>query len=66
MKLNPELPDELGGVIQKALEKDRKARYQSAKDLLDDLTRLKEGGNSHSRLASGTAPTVNVKVREHR
>ena len=60
-KLNPELPDELGGVIQKALEKDRKARYQSAKDLLDDLTRLKEGGNSHSTLASRTAPTVNAQ-----
>ena len=60
-KLNPKLSDELGQVIQKALEKDRKARYQSAKDLLDDLTRLKEGGNSHSRLASSTAPTVNAQ-----
>ena len=61
VKLNPKLSDELGGVIQKALEKDRKARYQSAKDLLDDLTRLKEGGNSHSTLASRTAPTVNAQ-----
>jgi len=60
-KLNPKLSDELGGVIQKALEKDRKARYQSAKDLLDDLTRLKEGGNSHSRLASSTALNVNAQ-----
>ena len=60
-KLNPKLSDELGGVIQKALEKDRKARYQSAKDLLDDLTRLKEGGNSPARMATSSASKVNAQ-----
>ena len=60
-KLNPELSDELGRVIQKALEKDRKARYQSSKDLLNDLTQLKQGGNSNSNLATSTAAKGKVQ-----
>jgi serine/threonine-protein kinase len=42
-RLNPALPAELESVIRKALEKDRNIRYQSAKDLLEDLRRLKLG-----------------------
>ncbi|MFQ5929504.1 MAG: tetratricopeptide repeat protein, partial [Acidobacteriota bacterium] len=40
-RLNPELPDELENIIDKALEKDREVRYQLAKDVLTDLRRLK-------------------------
>ena len=36
-KLNPHVPSALEGVILKALEKQRSARYQSAADLLHDL-----------------------------
>jgi serine/threonine-protein kinase len=60
-KLNPELSGPLGQVIQKALEKDREARYQSAKELLKDLTRLKEGGNSLARMATSSAPKVQAQ-----
>ena len=60
-KLNPELSDPLGRVIQKALEKDRKARYQSAKELLNDLTRLQRSGNPPARWAATTAPKVKVR-----
>ena len=41
VRLNPELPDELEQILNKALEKDRGLRYQSANDLLVDLRRLK-------------------------
>jgi serine/threonine protein kinase/cytochrome c-type biogenesis protein CcmH/NrfG len=41
IRLNPALPDELARIINKALEKDRKLRHQSAKDLLVDLERLR-------------------------
>jgi serine/threonine protein kinase len=36
-KLNPRLPAGLEGVIVKALQKERSARYQSASDVLNDL-----------------------------
>jgi serine/threonine protein kinase/Flp pilus assembly protein TadD len=40
-RLNPEVPDDLEQIINKALEKDCQVRYQSAGDLLVDLKRLK-------------------------
>jgi Tol biopolymer transport system component len=39
--LNPELPRELGRIIRRALAKDPEARYQTAKDLRNDLKDLR-------------------------
>jgi Tol biopolymer transport system component len=41
LQLNPALPPKLQEIIDKALEKDRDLRYQSAGDLRGDLKRLK-------------------------
>jgi serine/threonine protein kinase/Tol biopolymer transport system component len=44
--LNREIPGELERIIGKALEKDRKLRYQTASDLRADLKRLKRDTSS--------------------
>jgi serine/threonine protein kinase len=46
VRLNPDLPSEPEGIINKALEKDRKLRYQTAADLRTDLQRLKRDTTS--------------------
>ncbi|MFQ5817461.1 MAG: protein kinase [Terriglobia bacterium] len=56
VRLNPELPDELARIINKALEKDRRLRYQTASDLRADLQRMKRDTDSARVAAVGGVP----------
>ncbi|HEV2492367.1 MAG TPA: protein kinase [Terriglobia bacterium] len=50
--LNPGLPPEFERIIAKAVEKDRKLRYQTASDLRADLERLRRDTTSGRALAA--------------
>jgi tetratricopeptide (TPR) repeat protein len=59
VRFNPDLPQKLEEVINKALEKDRKLRYQNAADIRTDLQRLKRDSDS----VSAAAATIGVESK---
>jgi len=61
LRLNPDIPPKLEEIITKALEKDRKLRYQNAADLRTDLARLKRDTDS-SRSVVG-APSAEAPIQ---
>jgi eukaryotic-like serine/threonine-protein kinase len=54
VRFNPDVPEDLQRIIDKALEKDRTLRYQTAADLRTDLARLKRDSDS-GRLSNSSA-----------
>ena len=54
-EVNPDLPGEFGRILNKALEKDRTLRYQTATELKTDLLRLRRDLDSGRRRAAELA-----------
>src|ERR1700722_15284773 len=61
VRLNPEVPSKLEDIISKALEKDKKLRYQSAAEMRTDLQRLKRDTDSgRTAVATTSAEPVSA------
>jgi len=60
VRLNPRVPAKLEDIINKAMEKDRNLRYQSAADMRTDLQRLKRDTETGrvAAVSSAAVPTV--------
>lgn len=55
---NPALPVELDHIITRAIEKDRKMRYQTAADLLSELSRLRRDTTMRTAAAPAARPAA--------
>jgi serine/threonine protein kinase/Flp pilus assembly protein TadD len=62
LRLNPELPPQLEEIVNRALEKDRDVRYQTASDLRAELRRLKRDTDSARYALSRSAGVERSEV----
>ena len=62
VRMNPDLPGEMERIINKALEKDRNLRCQTASEIRADLKRLKRESDSGRKPAFGAAEATQAKA----
>ena len=62
IRFNRDIPAKLEDIINRALEKDRELRYQSAKEMRSELQRLKRDSDSSRQVSavSDAAPTPHI------
>ena len=61
VRLNPDLPAKLEEIVNKALEKDHKLRYQHASDIRADLQRLKRDSDTGRTALPATATSSRIR-----
>lgn len=66
VRLNPEVPAELERIIDKAIEKDREVRYQSAKEILVDLKRLQRSAASGETATKAATAVAKLRMSRRR
>jgi serine/threonine protein kinase/tetratricopeptide (TPR) repeat protein len=66
-EFNPAIPDDLGGIILKCLEKDRAGRYQTAAEVRSELEKIEKGIPTTERISPqakvSTSREITVKFR---
>jgi Tol biopolymer transport system component/predicted Ser/Thr protein kinase len=58
LQINPQLPPRMAEIIEKAMEKDVKLRYQTASDLRVDLQRLRRESDTHGSTKIANQPAA--------
>jgi len=61
-ELNSQIPEELSQVILKCLEKDKEKRYQSAKELQSELTKIEQGIPTTEKIIPKKKPLTSKEI----